>query len=141
MISKRYMHVYAANFVLVSRQVCRIEIESSLKADMVWEHPILWLQPLIFSSHLLLLNHFVLDLLGSISILLHSVEDIFKEPGPIASDFFFNPSKILVSEENTYFVITPGEFLQLNFYSWKMYHLEYSNGNMINNGISLHSKV
>ncbi len=35
------------------------------------------------------------------------------KPGPIASDFF-KPSEILVSEESSYFLITPGAV-----YSWK----------------------
>ena len=38
---------------------------------------------------------------------------ILKEPGPIASDFF-KLFVILVSEERSYFLITPGEF-----YGWK----------------------
>ena len=51
-------------------------------------------------------------------------------PGPIASDFFFfKLSEILVSEESSYYFITPGEF-----YNWKMYCLENINENMTSYG-------
>ena len=50
-------------------------------------------------------------------------------PGLIASDFFPKISEILVSEESSYFVTTPGEF-----YSWKMFHSEDINDNMTSNG-------
>ena len=53
---------------------------------------------------------------------------MLKESGPIASDFF-QLSEILVSEEISYFLISPGEFQ-----SWKMYRLEDINENVTSYG-------